>query len=56
MRKYCQDDIYYSSSDVNNKCAAFKQGYEEMVNSFVDDVNIYNSNIKKYNKLSRSQR
>ena len=45
LRKYCQDNIYYSSSDVNNKCAAFKQGYEEMVNLFVDDVNIYKYNF-----------
>lgn len=49
LRKYCVDDIYYSSSDVNNKCASFKLGYEEMVNSFVDDVNRYNSNLVQYN-------
>lgn len=55
LRKYCQDNIYYSSSDVNNKCAAFKQGYEEMVNLFVDDVNIYNSNIEKYNSYLDTQ-
>ena len=55
LRKYCIDDIYYSSSDVNNKCAAFKQGYEEMVNSFVDDVNQYNSNIDKYNEWIKGQ-
>ena len=55
LRKYCQDNIYYSSSDVNNKCAAYKQAYEEMVNSFVDDVNTYNSNIDQYNKYLDTQ-
>ncbi|MDO5003755.1 MAG: hypothetical protein Q4E39_05990 [bacterium] len=49
LRKYCKDNIYYSSPDVNSKCAAFKQGYEEMVNSFVDDINSYNTNIEQYN-------
>ncbi len=49
LRKYCVDDIYYSSADVNNKCAAYKLAYEEMVNSFVDDINRYNSNLTQYN-------
>ncbi len=49
LRKYCTDDIYYSSSDVNSKCAAYKQGYEEMVNYFVDDINSYNNNLQQYN-------
>ena len=49
LRKYCVDDIYYSSSEINNKCASFKLGYEEMVNSFVDDINRYNSNLVQYN-------
>lgn len=49
LREYCKDNIYYASSDVNNKCAAFKQGYEEMVNSFVEDINAYNNNLTKYN-------
>lgn len=49
LRKYCVDDIYYSSSDVNSKCAAYKTEYEQMVNSFVDDINRYNNNITQYN-------
>ena len=49
LREYCKGDIYYASSDVNSKCAAFKQGYEEMVNSFVEDINSYNNNLTQYN-------
>lgn len=49
LRKYCVKDIYYSSSDVNSKCAAYKLEYEQMVNSFIDDVNRYNDNITTYN-------
>lgn len=50
IREYCKEGIYYSSSDVNNKCSAFKLGYEQMVNSFVEDINTYNKNITAYNK------
>lgn len=55
LRQYCKDDIYYASSDVNSKCAAFKQGYEEMVNSFVDDINSYNNNLTQYNSWLDSE-
>ncbi len=49
LRDYCKEGIYYSKSDVNSKCNSFKQGYEEMVNTFVEDVNLYNSNLEQYN-------
>lgn len=55
LRKYCVDGVYYSSSDVNSKCDAYKQGYESMVNSFVDDVGRYNQNLTEYNKWLDSQ-
>ena len=49
LKEYCNSNIYYSSSDVNSKCSAFNLAYEQMVNSFVDDINKYNSNISMYN-------
>ena len=49
LKEYCNSNIYYSSSDANSKCSAFNLAYEQMVNSFVDDINKYNSNITKYN-------
>lgn len=55
IREYCKSGIYYSSSDVNNKCNSFKQGYEEMVNYFVEDINLYNKNIADYNKWLDSE-
>ena len=55
LRKYCTDNIYYASSDVNNKCASFKQGYEEMVNSFIEDINTYNNNLTQYNSWLDSE-
>lgn len=49
LRDYCKEGIYYSKSDVNSKCNSFKQGYEEMINTFVEDINLYNSNLNQYN-------
>ncbi len=49
LREYCKEGIYYSKSDVNSKCNSFKQGYEEMINTFVEDINLYNSNLNQYN-------
>lgn len=55
LREYCQDGVYYSQSDVNSKCNSFKQGYEEMMNTFVEDVNLYNSNLDQYNSWLDSE-
>lgn len=49
LKGYCEVGIYYSSSDANSKCNAFNLGYEQLINTFVDDINMYNSNVKKYN-------
>lgn len=49
LKGYCEIGIYYSSSDANSKCNAFNLGYEQLINTFVDDINMYNSNVKKYN-------
>lgn len=56
LRDYCQDGVYYSQSDVNSKCNSFKQGYEEMINTFVEDVNLYNSNLDQYNSWLDSEK
>lgn len=50
MKEYCNSGIYYASSDANSKCVAFNLSYEQMINTFVDDISMYNSNIDKYNK------
>lgn len=55
LRDYCKDGVYYSQSDVNSKCNSFKQGYEEMMNTFVEDVNLYNSNLDQYNSWLDSE-
>ena len=49
LKGYCEVGIYYSSSDANSKCNVFNLGYEQLINTFVDDINMYNNNVKKYN-------
>ena len=48
MNKLC-NDMYYPDSDANNKCNNYKSIYEQVVNYFVSDIKVYNSNIDKYN-------
>lgn len=50
MATYCGADVYYSSIDANSKCQSFNLAMEQMINSFVDDINMYNKNIDDYNQ------
>lgn len=42
-------NVLYPDVSVNNKCEAFVIGYEQVINTFVSDVAIYNQNIDAYN-------
>ena len=42
-------NVLYPDVSVNNKCEAFVIGYEQVINTFVSDVAIYNQNIADYN-------
>ena len=48
------DDVYYPDSKVNTKCNNYKSIYEQVVNYFVSDINVYNENVKKYNDYQKS--
>ena len=48
------DDVYYPESSINNKCINYKSIYEQVVNYFVTDINIYNKNIVNYNNYQAS--
>ena len=43
------DDVYYPDGNVNNKCFNYKSIYEQVVNYFISDINVYNNNVKSYN-------
>lgn len=49
MDKLCTD-VYYPDSKVNTKCKNYKSIYEQVVNYFLSDINVYNKNIDEYNK------
>lgn len=54
LRKSC-DGVYYPDSNINNKCQAFIVAYEEIKNSFVSDISLFNKNIDEYNSYSKEQ-
>lgn len=47
------DDVYYPDTNVNNRCNNYKSIYEQVVNYFVTDINLYNQNIAKYNEYQK---
>lgn len=48
LRKLCKD-VYYPDSKVNSQCSNYESIYEQVVNYFVNDINLYNKNIDQYN-------
>ena len=47
-------DVYYPDSSVNSKCNNYKSIYEQVVNCFVSDIELYNKNIDLYNNYMSS--
>lgn len=47
-------NIYFPKSGINNMCVNYKSIYEQIVNYFVTDINIYNENIDKFNEYQKS--
>lgn len=43
------EDVYYPDGNVNNKCFNYKSIYEQVVNFFLSDIEVYNKNVKEYN-------
>ena len=53
LDKLC-NDVYYPDSKVNTKCNNYKSIYEQVINYFVGDINVYNENVVKYNEYQKS--
>ena len=53
LNKLC-DNVYYPDSKVNTKCSNYKLIYEQVINYFVSDINVYNENVKKYNEYQKN--
>lgn len=43
-------DMYYPNSDTNSKCTNYKSIYEQVMNYFVYDIQVYNKNVDLYNE------
>ena len=52
MKSMC-GDIYFTDTSTNNKCSSYDSVYEQIVNAFVSDVNLYNKSIDSYNKYQK---
>lgn len=48
LKNHCLNDNY-SNSDANSKCNAYIINYEKTVNSFIGDIEFFNSKIEEYN-------
>lgn len=48
------NDVYYPDSKVNTKCNNYKSIYEQVVNYFISDINVYNENVVKYNEYQKN--
>lgn len=48
-------EVYYPDSEANSKCMNYKTIYEQVVNYFLSDINLYNRYIKQYNEYAKEQ-
>ena len=46
-------DVYYPDSTVNSKCSNYKSIYEQVINYFVSDIQVYNQIVLKYNDYQK---
>ncbi len=53
MDSLCKN-VYYPDSDTNHKCSKYKSIYEQVINYFLEDISIYNSNVEVYNNYQQS--
>ncbi len=54
LKKACEGVIYPDAS-INTKCSSFALAYEQVVNSYVSDIENFNEQIKKYNEWAAPQ-
>lgn len=45
----------YSSIDANNKCNLYIMNYEKVVNTFIGDIEFFNSKINEYNEWATKE-
>lgn len=46
-------DTYFVDTSTNNKCSSYGSVYEQIINAFVSDVNLYNETVDSYNEYQK---
>lgn len=54
LKDHCLKNSY-SSIDANSKCTSYIMNYEKSVNSFIGDIEFFNSKIKEYNEWATKE-
>ena len=54
LKDHCLKNSY-SSIDANNKCNLYIMNYEKSVNTFIGDIEFFNSKIKEYNEWATKE-
>lgn len=49
LANYCEG-VYYTDKSITTKCESYASVYEQIVNAFISDVDLYNSIIDTYNE------
>ncbi len=54
MKNLC-GDIYFTDAKARTKCEGYASVYEQIVNAFVSDINVYNKSIDEYNDYQKEK-
>ena len=54
LDKVC--NIEYFDNNVNKKCITYKETYENVINTFVTDINLYNKQLNEYNNWIKEEK
>ena len=48
------ENVYYPDAVTNSRCRNYKNIYEQVINYFVYDIELYNDNIQKFNEYQEN--
>lgn len=50
----CQDNVF-TDSDANNICKNYKETYEKIINTYINDINNFNNIVETYNQNNENK-
>ena len=54
LNSLCKN-VFYPDATTNSRCKNYLIIYEQVINYFVEDIELYNGNVDKYNKLQEEE-